>query len=115
MTAMSLAMRRLLLLLVVTAISVAGLPTHAAALLLVGDGPVQEVVEQHAQQHAGARHDHEAGGECVEAGHCFAVQLIFCPRIDAVDVVQRGFWGRPGDIRGSSLKPEASTPPPRAA
>lgn len=111
---MSLVIRRLLLLLVMTAIGVAGVPVHGA-LPPVHDGPVEQAVEQHEHQHAGARHDHSADVECMQVEHCFPVQLIFLSRIDAAEVLPRDAWGMPGDVHATSMKPEASTPPPRSA
>lgn len=109
------AVRRLLLLMVVTAIALAGAAVRAGAPSPVHHGATAHTIGQHEHEHAGARHDHGAEAECMQVGHCFPVQLIFSSRIDAAEVVPGNVWGVPDDVRASSLKPEASTPPPRAA
>jgi hypothetical protein len=101
--------------LVLIVIGLAGAPVHADGLPPSHHGPIDQAAEQHEHRDAGARHDHSADLQCVEAEHCFPVQLIFSSRIDAAEVLRRDAWGMPGDIRASSLKPEASTPPPESA
>jgi hypothetical protein len=112
---MSLALRRLFLLLVVTAVGFAGAPVHAGGLVPSHHGPIDQAIEHHEHQHDGARHDHSADVGCVESGHCFPVQLIVCSRIYAAEALPPNAWDMPDDIRATSLKPEASTPPPRSA
>lgn len=69
----------------------------------------------HEGHHAGPAH-HEGPSEsgCMQAGHCSSVQLLLPIQIDAPEAPVRNAWGTPGDHGAASLKPEASTPPPRS-
>lgn len=106
---MSLVTRRLLLFLVVTAVAFAGLPTHADARLMGHDQYALQAVDEHVPgiaQHGDA--------ECMEeVGHCSPVQL-FGNQGESPEVLRREAWSVPRAVSAASLKPEASTPPPRS-
>lgn len=111
---MSLKLRRLVLVLVVMAVGFAGLPTHADALPAAHDQLQQTGAQgEHRSDHG--HHGDAADTECKQVGHCSAIQLLPATNADAPHAPGNDAWSIPRDVHAGSLKPEASTPPPRSA